>query len=117
MAYARLDDANTLLFGNASLSVGSVATRLGRSERRSAGLVRITRRQLLRRLRVSRPFAVYFAEVRTEALRSRGHVVIEARDERGRPLEEEVAQAPDAITAPDAPPPREMQHACEARCR
>lgn len=98
MGYGRFDDANTLLFGNASLSVGSVATRLGRSERRSAGLVRITRPQLLRRLRISRPFAVYFAEVRTEALRSREHVVIEARDERGKLLDEEVAQAPDVIT-------------------
>ncbi len=42
-------------------------------------------------------FAFYFAEVPTESLR-RGHVVIEARDERGKLLDEEVAQAPDVIT-------------------
>jgi hypothetical protein len=74
--YNRLDDATTMLSGNASVSVGSVAMRLDSGERRSAGLARITRPQLLRRLRVSRPFGVYFAEVRTEALRSR-HVVVE----------------------------------------
>ena len=72
--------------------------RLGSDERKGAGLVHITRPQLLRRLGVSRPFAVYFAEVRIEALRSPGHVVIEARDRRGRLLDEEVARPSDAIT-------------------
>ncbi len=97
MGYGRLDDFRTMLFGSASASVGAVATRLGSGERLGAALVHITRPQLLRRLRVSRPFGFYFAEVFTEALRSPGHVVIEARDQRGRLLDEEVAQAPDVI--------------------
>lgn len=97
ISYGRLNDADTMLTGSASVSVKAVATRLGRSERRGAGLIHITRPELLRRLRVSRPFGFYFAEVSTEALRSPGHVVIEARDQRGRLLDEEVAQAPDVI--------------------
>lgn len=97
LSYGRLDDATTMLFGNSSLRVASVAMRLGSSER-GAGLARITRPQLLRRLRVSRPFAVYFAEVPTEALRSPRHVVVEARDQRGELLEEEITRAPAVIT-------------------
>jgi len=97
VGYGRLDDFRTMLVGSDSARVGAVATRLSSGERLGAGPVHITRPQLLRRLRVSRPFGLYFAEVFTEALRSPGDVVIEAPNQGGRLLDEEVAQAPDVI--------------------
>ena len=98
LGYGRVDDATTMLFGSASLRVGAVVMRLDSGERRSAGLARITQPELLRRLRVSRPFAVYFGEVRTKELRHPRDVVVEARDQRGELLDEEVTDAPVVIT-------------------
>lgn len=93
--YAILDGTKILVAGKTSRTVRAVAARLGptaRNVRRDAGLVRIERPQLLRRLRVNRPFGYYFVVVPTKALRSPGNVVIEARDRRNRLLDREVAR-------------------------
>lgn len=98
--YGILDGTKILVAGKTSRTVRAVAARLGataRNERRGAGLVRIDRPQLLRRLRVNRSFGYYFVVVPTKALRSPGNVVIEARDRRDRLLDREVARAPDLI--------------------
>lgn len=98
--YGILDGTKILVAGKTSRTVRAVAARLGpnaRSERRRAGLVRIARPQLLRRLRLNRPVGYYFVVVPTKALRSPGNVVIEARDRRNRLLDKEVARAPDVI--------------------
>lgn len=93
--HGTVDRYRTMVSGKASLSVGAVAARLGpkaKSERRAAELVRIAQPQLLQRLRVNRPFGYYFVVVPTAALRSPGNVVIEARDQRGDVLDEEVLE-------------------------
>ena len=74
-----------VLAGSVSLNVRSVVTRIGspKSRRQRATLVRVTQPALLRRLRLTRPFAYYVTSLRTSALRS-GRLVIEANDRDGR---------------------------------